>query len=198
MTPPARVDAEVIVVGGGPAGSALAFRLARAGCDVLLVDRAAFPRDKPCSEYLSPQAGRLLEDMGVLSRLEQEPSARLRGMRITAPDASTFAGSFSRVPDFTPFRPWGLATRRTILDHTLLMRAREAGVRVRERVLVRDLEWEGMGRGSADHGFWDQDRGMWLKVAHNGSAETKMKDRFGSPWAICSGFRRLRMGPGVG
>jgi flavin-dependent dehydrogenase len=151
MTRPARVDAEVIVVGGGPAGSALAFRLARAGCDVLLVDRAAFPRDKPCSEYLSPQAGRLLEDMGVLSRLEHEPSARLRGMRITAPDASTFTGSFSRVPDYAPFRPWGLAIRRTILDETLVTRAREAGVRVREHVLVRDLEWEGMGRVTGVH-----------------------------------------------
>ena len=49
-------DAEVIVVGGGPAGSTAAHLLARAGCDVLLLDRARFPRDKPCSEYLSPQA----------------------------------------------------------------------------------------------------------------------------------------------
>jgi flavin-dependent dehydrogenase len=151
MTRPARVDAEVIIVGGGPAGSALAFRLARAGCDVLLVDRARFPRDKPCSEYLSPQAGRLLEEMGVLPRLEQEACARLVGMRITAPDSRSFTGSFAAVPDFVPYRPWGLATRRTILDHVLLARARDAGVRVRERTLVRDLEWEGMGRVTGVH-----------------------------------------------
>ena len=40
-------DADVIVAGGGPAGAATAFFLARAGCDVLILDRAAFPRDKP-------------------------------------------------------------------------------------------------------------------------------------------------------
>jgi flavin-dependent dehydrogenase len=48
----ARWDA--VVVGAGPAGSATALRLARAGAKVLLLDRASFPRDKPCSEYLSP------------------------------------------------------------------------------------------------------------------------------------------------
>jgi flavin-dependent dehydrogenase len=146
MTRPARVDAEVIVVGGGPAGSALAFRLARAGCDVLLVDRAQFPRDKPCSEYLSPQAGRLLDDMGVLERLENGESARLVGMRITAPGSRHFSGTFGAVRGFEPYRPWGLAIRRTILDHALLSRAREVGVRVRERVQVRDLQSDAVGR----------------------------------------------------
>ena len=61
-------DAAVIVVGAGPAGAATAWALARAGVDVLLLDRARFPRDKPCAEYLSPQASRILADMGVLGR----------------------------------------------------------------------------------------------------------------------------------
>ena len=54
------MDAEVIVVGGGPAGSATAWALARAGVDALVLDRAWFPRDKVCAEYLSPQASRIL------------------------------------------------------------------------------------------------------------------------------------------
>lgn len=138
-----RWNAEVIVVGGGPAGSSLAARLARAGCDVMLVDRATFPRDKPCSEYLSPQAGRLLEDLGVLETLDAGDRARLVGMRVTAPDESTFTGHFADVARYIPHRPWGLAVRRTILDHVLLERARLGGVDVREGVVVRDLLREG-------------------------------------------------------
>src|SRR5579864_2277020 len=51
-----RVDA--LVVGGGPAGSTTAYRLARAGASVLLVDRAFFPRDKPCGGGLTLRAVR--------------------------------------------------------------------------------------------------------------------------------------------
>jgi flavin-dependent dehydrogenase len=56
----------VIIVGGGPAGSSAAWHLARAGAPVLLLDRAHFPRDKPCAEYLSPECSRILSAMGVL------------------------------------------------------------------------------------------------------------------------------------
>lgn len=62
-------DAEVLVVGGGPAGASVACALARAGVDVHVVDRARFPRPKPCAEYLSPEASRLLADMGALARV---------------------------------------------------------------------------------------------------------------------------------
>jgi len=50
------IDVDVLVVGGGPAGSSVATFLARKGVDVRVVDRAHFPRPKPCAEYLSPQA----------------------------------------------------------------------------------------------------------------------------------------------
>jgi flavin-dependent dehydrogenase len=153
-------DAEVIVVGGGPAGSTVAFFLARAGCDVLLVDRAAFPRDKPCSEYLSPQASRLLNELGVLDALEQGPSDRLTGMRIHAPDGTTIQGSFNAATGFRAFRDYGLAVRRTILDATLLSRARQAGARVRERVEVRDVARDGAGRVAG------------VVVSENGSTST--------------------------
>jgi flavin-dependent dehydrogenase len=132
-------DAEVIVVGGGPAGSTAAHFLARAGCDVLLLDRATFPRDKPCSEYLSPQAGRLLEALGALDTLERGPSARLTGMRVHSANGTTFAGSFAAATGFKPFRDYGIAVRRPILDALLLARAEQAGARVREGMDVRDV-----------------------------------------------------------
>ena len=59
---------EVVVVGGGPAGSATAALLASAGRDVLLVDRTRFPRPKACAEYLSPGAVAILGRLGVLTR----------------------------------------------------------------------------------------------------------------------------------
>jgi flavin-dependent dehydrogenase len=132
-------DAEVIIVGGGPAGSTTAFFLARAGCDVLLLDKATFPRDKPCSEYLSPQANRLLHEMGALDALESGPSARLTGMRVHSPDGATFTGSFGAATGYKAFRDYGLAVRRPILDALLLARAEQAGARVREGVDVRDV-----------------------------------------------------------
>lgn len=138
--------AQVLIVGGGPAGSTAAFFLARAGCDVLLVDRTPFPRDKPCSEYLSPQASRLLHEMGVLDSLEAGPSERLSGMRVHAPDGTSFEGSFGALTGFRAFRDYGLAIRRPLLDTTLLLRAEQEGVRIRTNVDVRDLARDDHGR----------------------------------------------------
>lgn len=139
-------DADVIVVGGGPAGSTTAFFLARAGCDVLLVDRASFPRDKVCSEYLSPQASRLLHEMDVLEEIERAPSARLTGMRVHSPDGTTFQGSFTADTGYRAFRSYGVAVRRPILDAILLSRARRVGARVREGLDVRDVLRDDAGR----------------------------------------------------
>jgi flavin-dependent dehydrogenase len=135
----ARRDAEVLIVGGGPAGAAAAWFLARSGVDVLLVDRARFPRDKPCAEYLSPQASRVLDEMGVLSRIEASAPAHLTGMRVRAPNGAVIHGEFAAGHGFRGFRDTGLALRRVVLDAILLDAARAAGVRVEEGVVVRDV-----------------------------------------------------------
>ena len=132
-------SASAIVVGAGPAGSSTAFFLARAGIDVVLLDRARFPRDKPCAEYLSPQAGRILHEMDALAELEAGRHAELLGMRIRAPNGAHFLGDFAASHGFSGFRDRGLAVRRTILDAVLLDRARRAGARVIEGLRVRDL-----------------------------------------------------------
>lgn len=133
------LDAEVIVVGGGPGGASTAWALAKEGVDVLVLDKARFPRDKVCSEYLSPQASRILSDMKVLDAIESTGPAHLAGMRIRAPSGQSAEGEFAANHGFRGFRDRGLAIRRTILDEIVLCGARSAGARVEESAQVVDF-----------------------------------------------------------
>lgn len=142
------LDADVIVVGGGPAGASTAHALAREGVDVLLLDRAKFPRDKVCAEYLSPQAARILSDMKVLDEVERSSPGHLAGMRVRSPNGQIADGEFASNHGFRGFRDYGLAVRRIILDAIVLDGARAAGARVEELVRVTDLTKDHAGRVS--------------------------------------------------
>lgn len=133
------IDAQVLVVGGGPAGASAAWQLARSGVDVLLLDRARFPRDKPCAEYLSPEASRILSEMGALEECERAGAATLRGMTVRSPDGERIRGDFAAAHGFRGFRDSGLALRRILLDAILLECAKRAGVRVIEGARVTDV-----------------------------------------------------------
>jgi 2-polyprenyl-6-methoxyphenol hydroxylase-like FAD-dependent oxidoreductase len=85
---------DCLIVGGGPAGASSAVALRRAGARVLIVDRARFPRDKPCAEYLSPEAGRVLAAMGVLDTCERAGGAQLAGIIVRAPSGDVIHGDF--------------------------------------------------------------------------------------------------------
>jgi len=62
--------------------------------DVVLLERATFPRSKPCAEYLSPEATRVLDRLGLLPRIDAFGPARLTGMRIVGPSGNDFVGHF--------------------------------------------------------------------------------------------------------
>ena len=139
------MDAQVIVVGGGPAGASTAWHLARAGVDVLVLERACFPRDKPCAEYLSPQASRILANMDALELCEHSGAAHLAGMIVRAPNGARIQGDYAASHGFTGFRDRGLALPRPVLDEILLDRARAAGARVQEGIRVSDVVRDARG-----------------------------------------------------
>src|SRR6266481_8945699 len=126
---------DVAIVGAGPAGSTAAYRLASAGARVLLVDRASFPRDKPCGGGVTLRAARLLpfsiepvvED--ALDRLQLSLRYRWGFLREAR-------------------APLAYMTQRTRLDQFLLQKAREAGADVREETTVDAREVDAIGRAS--------------------------------------------------
>lgn len=124
-------DADVIVVGAGPSGSAAAHYLAIAGLDVLLLEKATFPRDKICGDGLTPRAVAELVRMGVPTR-EEDGWIRNRGLRVVGGGHTIHLPwpQIERYPDY------GLARARGELDELLAHHARSSGAKLREAVSV--------------------------------------------------------------
>ena len=135
--------ADVIVVGAGPAGAATAILLAERGHAVTLLDKAAFPRPKICGEYLSPEAGRVLDRLGVLKAVDAAGAQPLHGMRITAPDGTVLDGTYPTGGRWRGYRDHALALPREVFDRLLVERARALPIDVRERQRVTGLLREG-------------------------------------------------------
>ncbi|MFI0791665.1 MULTISPECIES: geranylgeranyl reductase family protein [Micromonospora] len=124
-------DADVIVVGAGPGGSATAYHLAQHGVRVLVLEKTEFPREKVCGDGLTPRAVRQLIRMGV----DTSPEAgwlHNRGLRVI--------GGGVRLeldwPDLASFPNYGLVRTRLDFDDLLAQRAVSAGAKLRTNVNV--------------------------------------------------------------
>jgi geranylgeranyl reductase family protein len=124
-------DADVIVVGAGPSGATTAYHLAQAGVNVLMLEKARFPRDKVCGDGLTPLAVKSLVAMGV----DVSPEAgwlRNKGLRVIG------AGMRLELPwpELGSYPGYGLVRPRSSLDETLARRAQAAGAKLLEGVTV--------------------------------------------------------------
>ncbi|WP_329426558.1 geranylgeranyl reductase family protein [Streptosporangium sp. NBC_01495] len=126
----AEADADVIVVGAGPAGSTTAFHLAQAGLDVLLLEKTTFPREKVCGDGLTPRAVKQLIAMGI--DIDAPGWVRNKGLRVVG-GGMRFELDW---PELSSYPDFGLVRTRQDFDEILAANAVKAGVRLLQGVNV--------------------------------------------------------------
>ncbi|MET7637358.1 geranylgeranyl reductase family protein [Streptomyces sp. NPDC005438] len=143
---PSEHQADVIVVGAGPAGSTTAYHLARSGLDVLLLEKTAFPREKVCGDGLTPRATKQLVAMGI-DISEEAGWLRNKGLRII--------GGGQRLqldwPELASYPDYGLVRKRDDFDEQLARQAQKAGARMYERCNVGEPIVDRNGRITGVH-----------------------------------------------
>jgi geranylgeranyl reductase family protein len=126
-------DVDVLVVGAGPAGAAAGLAAKRRGLEVLVVDKARFPRDKTCGDGLTTAALRQLEQLGV--DLPALPGyMAIRETVLVAPDGRRVSLPMPPDGDYAAVVP------RVELDNALVSKARDAGVKVLDGTPVNGIE----------------------------------------------------------
>jgi len=119
---------DVAIVGGGPAGLAVAILTARRGLNTVVLERSTVPADKACGEGLMPSGLEVLERLGARALLDGNECSPFVGIRYVQEDGSTAEGLLPA--------PGGLGVRRVALSTALSERARQVGVELRERTGV--------------------------------------------------------------
>jgi geranylgeranyl reductase family protein len=148
-SPTARADA--VVVGAGPAGAATARFLADAGRDVVLLEKATFPRDKVCGDALTPRAVRALAGLGLTDEAAGDAPGwhRQRGLRMYGGRTRTDGDGTTRHeivldlpwPELPDWPAHSLTATRSLFDETLARHAQKGGVQLWEACEVTGPVW---------------------------------------------------------
>ena len=147
---------DVIVVGGGPAGSTLAWALARRDVRVLVLERTRFPREKVCGDYVDPRGLRILEEMGCLQELEEGRPHPITHSAMFVDGRCCYADEILSYGVDEHLPPHAYVIPRDELDSAMLEAAERAGATVHEETLVT-----GVNAGSS---------GVRVEARRNGKA----------------------------
>ena len=122
-----RTAFDALIIGAGPAGSATAIQLARAGWSVALIEKQEFPRRKVCGECIAASNLPLLDALGIGTELDTRAGPDLRRVALLRGERTVEAAlPAARHPKY----PWGRALGRETLDTLLLAQARAAGAEI--------------------------------------------------------------------
>jgi menaquinone-9 beta-reductase len=173
-------DCDVIVVGGGPAGAAAAARLAGQGLSTVLVDRASFPRDKVCGDFVGPMALAELDDLGLAGLAAFSATSMMSDIALHV-DADPPAPL--RVPQVPGIPGYGRVIPRLQLDAWIQDAARQAGATIldgRKAEAVEQAPDAITVRGDGPEGPW-QLRGRLLLGADGSNSIVARTLRGGVP-----------------
>ena len=128
---------DAVIIGAGPAGSAAAIILARAGWSVAMVEKESFPRRKVCGECIAASNLPLLDDLGIGGAFDAAAGPALRRVALMSGERTIEA---DLPPPMAGTRHWGRALGRETLDLLLLEQARAVGVEVLQPWSVQAIE----------------------------------------------------------
>lgn len=134
---------DVIVVGGGPAGSVMGWALASLGVRVAILERAQFPRDKVCGDYVEPGGLRLLARMGILPGIEAAERLKITKNRVYFGPKLIYKGDIHYYDHPEDDLNYGLVISRREFDAILLQAARDAGALVLSPAAAKAVSREG-------------------------------------------------------
>lgn len=165
---------DAAVIGGGPAGCSAAITLAGQGARVVMFEAKTYPHDKLCGEFLSPECGLLLANLGLVAELLALEPVSIRTSRLTAGGVSWEA----------PLPGTALGLTRAALDAALADRARQVGVEVREGTTVTGIGGglaEGFTLAARADGRRDSVRACTVIAAHG--KRSRLDHALGRPFA---------------
>jgi menaquinone-9 beta-reductase len=128
---------DVIVVGGGPAGSTLAWKLASNGVKTIVLDGAKFPREKVCGDYVEPRGLRILNQMGGLETLDATNPLPITHSSTYIDGERAYIGKIPFYGVHKSLPPHGFIVPREILDSLLLEIAGKAGATIHQQTYAQ-------------------------------------------------------------
>jgi 1H-pyrrole-2-carbonyl-[peptidyl-carrier protein] chlorinase len=200
------LDADVIVIGGGPAGAILASYLGRAGVDHMVLDKAVHPRPH-VGESLICSTTRVFQDIGFLPVMEREGFIHKHGaVWHNWPDSREHVLRFEAIPHLGVQQDYSYHVDRSRFDALLLDHARGAGSRVVEsaRVMSVDIGDDGVARGVRVRVGADSERTLRCRIVVDASgrdavlgSQLKLKrmDPAFDQFALHSWFEGVDRGP---